>query len=66
MNILLNGQPKKVRDGLKVNELIREMGFADDAIAVAVNLEFVPRMNYAEHPLVEQDEVEIVAPMQGG
>ncbi len=34
--------------------------------AVAVNGEFVPRGKYAETRLTDGDDIEIVAPMQGG
>jgi sulfur carrier protein len=34
--------------------------------AVAVNLQFVPKSKYHQHPLHENDQVEIIAPVTGG
>lgn len=34
--------------------------------AVAVNLQFVPKSQHGQHPLNENDQVEIIAPVTGG
>jgi sulfur carrier protein len=34
--------------------------------AVAVNLHFVPKTKYAQHPLNENDQIEVIAPVTGG
>ena len=34
--------------------------------AVAVNLQFVPKSKHHQHPLHENDQVEIIAPVTGG
>jgi sulfur carrier protein len=34
--------------------------------AVAVNLQFVPKSKHHQHPLHENDHVEIIAPVTGG
>lgn len=34
--------------------------------AAAVNLQFVPRGQYAQHALVSQDQIELIAPITGG
>ena len=34
--------------------------------AAAVNLQFVPRGQYAQHALLNQDQIELIAPITGG
>jgi len=34
--------------------------------AAAVNLQFVPRAQYAHHPLQSQDRIELISPVTGG
>lgn len=34
--------------------------------AAAVNLQFVPRSAYAQHPLAANDQVELISPITGG
>ena len=34
--------------------------------AAAVNMQFVPRGQYAQHPLANNDQIELIAPITGG
>ncbi|MCF6197877.1 MAG: sulfur carrier protein ThiS [Hyphomicrobiaceae bacterium] len=66
MNIRLNGAPAQT--GAKtLKELLAMLGYHEDAkIATAVNGDFVPSTGRAEQKLANNDEIEIVAPRQGG
>ena len=66
MRILLNGQPRELRDGATVDELLQELGVRRDFTAVALNREVAPRSAYGTTVLREGDRVEIVHPMAGG
>lgn len=39
---------------------------AKPPFAVAVNLSFVPKSQYAKHALHENDQMEVIAPVTGG
>ncbi len=65
MNLVVNGRPSHSK-GETVAELLRELGFEANQVAVALNLDFVPRSRYPDTRLSEGDRVEIVSPMQGG
>ena len=65
MNISLNGANKTVA-ATTVAELLHECGFNPDKIAVAINMEFIPRSSYAQHALCVDDKVDVLAPVQGG
>ncbi len=66
MNILLNGQEKRLPGPITVAALLAEMGLAQRRVAVEINQEIVPRSRHAEMQLQEQDRVEIVNAIGGG
>ncbi len=66
MKILLNGEAFAT-DAKTLDELCARLGFAEAKIATAVNGSFVAAgSRVATTRLAEADEIEIVAPRQGG
>ncbi|HEY5829118.1 MAG: sulfur carrier protein ThiS [Hyphomicrobiaceae bacterium] len=65
MTVLVNGETAETR-AATLAELVAERGFAEAAVATALNGEFVPRAARAETRLAANDTIEIVAPRQGG
>ena len=65
MQILLNGEALAT-DAKTLDELCARLGFAEARIATAVNGSFVAAASRGSTRLAEADEVEIVAPRQGG
>lgn len=65
MQILLNGEPFAT-DAQTLDQLCATLGFAGARIATAVNGNFVAAVAREATPLAESDEIEIVAPRQGG
>ena len=66
MQINLNGEACTCTDGQTIQTLIEQENLADKRIAVEVNLEIVPRSQFASHVLNEGDRVEIVHAIGGG
>ena len=67
ITITLNGKTLKCDgNGLSLTSLLEREGFADKKVAVAINGQFVPRSSYDERMVSDADEIDIVAPMQGG
>jgi sulfur carrier protein len=64
MNIILNGEKREVA-ATNVDALLRECGFGP-AVATAHNGDFVPVARRAETAVGDGDQIEVVAPMQGG
>lgn len=65
MKIIVNGEPRDT--GAKtLAELCAALEFTDMKIATAVNGDFVPANARAARPLIENDQIEIVTPRQGG
>jgi len=65
LKILLNGEAFAT-DAKTLDELCARLGFAEARIATAVNGNFVAAPLRGSTPLTEADEIEIVAPRQGG
>jgi len=65
MKIILNGNPHET-DAATLDAVLAELDFADAVVATAVNGTFVSAAERAETRLADGDQVEILAPMQGG
>lgn len=66
MQIIINGQPKSFDGSPSIATLLAEEKLEGMKIAVARNGTFVPKGDYAHIALEDGDDIEIVAPMQGG
>ena len=65
-SIRVNGAPRRVRAGLSVAALARELGLEPERVAVERNLEIVPRSTLAEVAVEDGDDYEIVTFVGGG
>ena len=66
MNLQLNGEPREFPEGLTVAALVEHLRMKADRVAVELNLEIVPRTNWAATNLKEGDKLEIVHFVGGG
>jgi sulfur carrier protein len=66
MQVIVNGEPRDVSEGLTVSELLAQLGVAGGRVAVEVNEEVVPRQAFALRRLAGGDRVEIVHFVGGG
>ena len=66
VDIELNGEPRQVRTGESLASLVRQLGIGQQAVALAVNRQVVPRQQWNERLLVQQDRVDIVRAIGGG
>ena len=66
MQITVNGQPHLARDGQTLRELLEALGLPTEAVAVALNLEVVPRAALGATALRPGDRVEVVRAVGGG
>jgi len=66
MQIILNGNPTEVLDGIAMGDLIERLELTGQRLAVEVNEELVPRSRFREHRLVSSDRVEIIHAVGGG
>ncbi|MGA7981790.1 MAG: sulfur carrier protein ThiS [Chromatiaceae bacterium] len=66
MQIMINGTPAEVPDGIHMAALIERLELAGQRLAVEVNEELVPRSRFTEHRLAPSDRVEIIHAVGGG
>lgn len=66
MQIIVNGEPKELRDGSTVAELVIELGLDKVAAAVEVNKRLVPKRMHTQTVLNSDDRVEVVILVGGG
>lgn len=66
MQIIVNGEPKELRDGSTVAELVTELGLNKVAAAVEVNKHLVPKRMHTQTILKNDDRVEVVTLVGGG
>ena len=65
MPLTINQQPHQLPVGATLLDAIRLVGI-QPPFAAAVNLEFVPRGQYAQRLLNPGDQIELIAPITGG
>ncbi|MET0983709.1 MAG: sulfur carrier protein ThiS [Telluria sp.] len=66
LEIELNGQPYRLPAGQSLDDLVRALGVGQQAVALAVNREVVPRQQWAGRALLPRDRVDIVRAIGGG
>jgi thiamine biosynthesis protein ThiS len=66
MTIVLNGEKQQLDRNISVNELLKSLKLENKRLAVEVNQQIIPRSNFDQHILNDQDKVEIVQAIGGG
>ena len=66
ISIELNGEARTVADSDSVQDLIDALSLTNQALAIAVNREVVPRAKWREHRFVSGDKVDVVRAIGGG
>ncbi|WP_300485341.1 sulfur carrier protein ThiS [Flavobacterium sp.] len=67
MEITINNQPVTVPDGLTVQDLLyRELLGKQNGIALAINNTVIPKTEWHNHYITENDHILIISATQGG
>jgi thiamine biosynthesis protein ThiS len=66
VQVVVNGQPRDVREGSTIADLLAELGLAAQIVAVELNFQVIPRARHARERLAEGDRLEIVTLVGGG
>ena len=66
MTLTINGEARRVADGLTLAQLVVELGVEKNPIAVELNRSVVPRHRHGDVRLAEGDRIEIVTLVGGG
>lgn len=66
IEIAVNGTPYQIGAAASVTELIKQLDFAPERLAIELNLNILPRAEWAETKLQAGDKLEIVHFVGGG
>ena len=64
--VSLNNEAKTLAAETTVAQALALWGFENSKIAVAINTQFVPRSQYAQRIIQAGDQLDVLAPVQGG
>jgi sulfur carrier protein len=65
IEVLINQAPHTLPQGATLADAVAQAGI-QPPFAAAVNLQFVPRGQYAGHALTHHDQIELISPITGG
>ncbi len=66
MQIAINGENREYSTGTSLSELLKNLEIDEKHVAVELNLKIVPRAQFSEKLLMENDTLEIVTFVGGG
>ena len=66
VEIVLNGESRKLRAGTTVAGLIKDLGLVPERLAVEYNLHILKKKHWEETALAQGDRIEIVHFVGGG
>jgi len=66
MHIYLNGEVREIPDNTTAEGLVESLGLTGKRIAMEVNMEIVPRSQYATRRFHPGDKIEVVQAIGGG
>jgi thiamine biosynthesis protein ThiS len=66
LNVLVNGIARTMKLGTTVSDLLTEVGLQKDGVAVAIDMQVVPRGQHPHRKLQDGDRVEVLQAVGGG
>ena len=66
IQVVINGEPREVPEGLNVGELLAHLGITAERVAIERNRDILPRANWPETSVQAGDSFEIVHFVGGG
>jgi len=66
MNIIVNGNDQEVQDNCLISDCIELLKLKTSGIAIAVNNEVVPKNNWDQFSLKENDKLLVIRATSGG
>ena len=65
MRVIVNGEQREIASR-NVDALLGELEYEGTHFAIALNFDVLPRSRWAQTPIKNGDEIEIITPRQGG
>ena len=65
MRVTVNGETREIHSS-RISALLSELEYEGNHFAIALNYDVLPKSRWAETPIKNGDEIEIITPRQGG
>jgi sulfur carrier protein len=65
MRVIVNGEQREI-NASRISALLSELEYEGTHFAIALNYDVLPKSRWAETPINNGDEIEIITPRQGG
>jgi sulfur carrier protein len=65
MRVTVNGEAREIASS-NLDALLGELDYQGTHFAIALNYDVLPRSKWAQTPIRNGDEIEIITPRQGG
>jgi sulfur carrier protein len=65
MRVTVNGEQREI-NASRISALLSELEYEGTHFAIALNYDVLPKSRWAETPINNGDEIEIITPRQGG
>ena len=65
MRVTVNGEAREI-NASRIDALLSELEYEGTHFAIALNCDVLPKSRWAETPINNGDEIEIITPRQGG
>ncbi len=66
MTLIVNGRNLTINDQANAHDLITQLGYTDQRIALEVNEVIIPKSKHPEFALNDGDKIEIIKAVGGG
>ncbi len=66
MQIIINGETKKIENELNLRELLEKLDLPDERIAIELNKEVVRKKDWETVKIADRDKIEIIHFVGGG
>jgi len=66
MKVFLNGKKVNVGNNLTAEQLLVCIGYQDKRIALEINEQIIPKSEYSNKIIVQNDKIEIIKAVGGG
>ena len=66
MTVQVHGAPVDLAEGATIVDLLAALGRKEDGLAIAVNLQVIPRTSFGTHVLNDGDRIDLVTAVGGG
>jgi len=66
MKVFLNGEENNINNNLTAQQLLSAMGYQNKRIALEINGQVIPKSEYSNKIIVENDKIEVISAIGGG